>query len=333
MQPETQTWDPGRVQNQEERNKLIKINVPEHIYSLISTAMVSAVDASKQSDMEESSRTKLDSHANMPVAGRNAYIISDTGRLADVNPFTPDYESMVMSIVDAAILCECPYDGQTCMLVLRNALHVPSLKNNLVPPFVMREAGIRANDTPKIQTSDPTKEDHSIHFPETNFRIPVSLWGVFSYFVTLKPTAKQMMEAEDVHMLTPSRMNPHCDAHATNEENMLDWEGNMIQQKDKVQILLSDIQEDVALAASAEVSSTEAKAINDVIDGNRAAYDEEAHPCWKPVPRAANEISSMLASVHLHLMIRSCADVLLRELSWGSSKRPLAPPTLWEASI
>ena len=38
-----------------------------------------------------------------PVVGRNAYIISDTGRIADVNPFTPDYDSIWISIVDAAV--------------------------------------------------------------------------------------------------------------------------------------------------------------------------------------------------------------------------------------
>ena len=95
------------------------------------------------------------------------------------------------------------------------------MRNNLIPPFVMREAGIRVNDTPKIQTSDPTEEDHSIYFPDNDFRIPLSLWGVFSYFNMLKPSTKQMMNAEDVYLLTPSTMNPHCDAYATNEENML----------------------------------------------------------------------------------------------------------------
>jgi hypothetical protein len=53
----------------------------------------SALDVSEES-MEEPSRTELDSHANIPVVGRNAYNISDTGRVADVNPFTPDYDSM-----------------------------------------------------------------------------------------------------------------------------------------------------------------------------------------------------------------------------------------------
>ena len=141
---------------------------------------------------EELPRTELDSHANMPVVGRHAYVISDTGRVADVNPFTPDYDSMQVSIVDAAVQYDCPYDGQSYILVIRNALYVPSMRKNLLPPFVLREAGVRVQDTPKIQVNDPTVEDHSISFPETGFRIPLSLWGMFSYFLTSKRTAEFM---------------------------------------------------------------------------------------------------------------------------------------------
>ena len=70
MQPENQTWHPGRVQDHEGRNKLFKLNVPKHIYSLISKRMVLAIDVSEENDMEEESRTELDSHANMPASGR-----------------------------------------------------------------------------------------------------------------------------------------------------------------------------------------------------------------------------------------------------------------------
>jgi hypothetical protein len=219
----------------------------------------------------------------MPVEGQNACITSDAGRLADMNPFTPDYDSMLMSIVNAAVRCKFPCNGQMHALVARNALLVLSMRNNLTPPFAMREAGIKVNDTPKMQTTEPTKEDHSMCFPETDFRIPPSPWGMFLHFVTTKPTAEQMMEAEDVHLLTPSRMNPHCDACATNKENMLDWEGNMMQRKDRAQMLLSKTPaEDVAMAASVQVSSVEAKTIDIVLEGSAGAYDEEAHPCWKP---------------------------------------------------
>jgi hypothetical protein len=171
------------------------------------------------------------------------------------------------------------------------------MKNSLIPPFVMREAGIRVNDTPKIQTSEPTEEDHLIYFPDSDFHIPLSLWGVFSYSITPKPSTEQMMNAEDVYLLTPSKMSPHCDAYTKNEENMLDWEGNMVQRRDRVQILLSEILEDVAVTASVQVSSTEIRAIDTVFEGNVIPHDDEAHPCWQPIPRAVDEVSSILASV------------------------------------
>ena len=38
-------------------------------------------------EMDESSRTELDSHANMPVIGKNAYILSIIGETVDVAPF------------------------------------------------------------------------------------------------------------------------------------------------------------------------------------------------------------------------------------------------------
>ena len=49
----------------------------------------------------------------MPVVGRNAYVISDTDRIAGVNPFMPDYESMQIPIVDAAVRYDCPFNEHT----------------------------------------------------------------------------------------------------------------------------------------------------------------------------------------------------------------------------
>jgi hypothetical protein len=90
--------------------------------------------------------------------------------------------------VDAAVQYDCPYDGQSYILVIRNALHVPSMKNTLIPPFMLREADIRVQDMPKIQANEPSVDDHSLCFPETSFRIPLSLWGMFSYLPTVEGT-------------------------------------------------------------------------------------------------------------------------------------------------
>ena len=102
------------------------------------------------------------------------------------------------------------------------------------------------------------------------------------------------MNTEDVYLLTPSTMNHHCDAYATNEENMLDWEGNMVQRRFRVQILLSNIPEDVAMTASVQVSSAEARTIDTVLEGNVASRDENAaHPCWQTIPRAADRFEAL----------------------------------------
>jgi hypothetical protein len=75
----------------------------------------------------------------------------------------------------------------------------------------------------------------------------------------------------------------------------------MIERKDRVQILLDDVPEDAAMAASVQISSMETKAIDDVLEFNSTSYDEEVHPCWKRIPHAANEVSSCLASVSITL--------------------------------
>ena len=58
------------------------------------------------------SSIKLDSHTNMPVVGASAYIISDTGETADVNAYSPEYESRNIKIVDAALKYEILHDNK-----------------------------------------------------------------------------------------------------------------------------------------------------------------------------------------------------------------------------
>ena len=309
------------------RTRLFKIKVPMQVYSLLATIMAADVNLVLDKNVDaEQPRTELDSHANMPVVGRHAYIISDTGRVAEVNAFTPDYEPMQLSIVDAAIQYDCPYDRQSYILVIQNALHVPSMKNKLLPPFMMREAGIEVYDTPKIQRTEPTVQDHSICFPETGFRIPLSLWGIFSYFTTTKPTALLMQETEEIYLLTTSRWNPHDDSYAMNEENMLDWEGSMIGKKDRVQVLLSDVAEDTAAAASVQISSVENCAIDSVLQRSNSASEEKVQPCWKHIPRAIDEVSSVLAAVSpilndetLYQRLQDRADLGRFQMSIGST--------------
>eukprot|EP00957_Ditylum_brightwellii_P156760 11931457-Ditylum_brightwellii.AAC.1 len=82
--------------------------------------------------------------------GRDALVVSDTGRVMKVNPFTPDYDAMKVKLVDAALKYDCIHEDKSYILLVRNALHVPSMIHNLIPSYMLREAGKTVNETPKI---------------------------------------------------------------------------------------------------------------------------------------------------------------------------------------
>ena len=228
VQPGHTIWDPG-IAN-------------PYLQRRISMSSVIVADVnSARNEPDPVSRTELDSHANMPVIGRHSVIVNDTGRSVDVNPFSPDYQAMSVRIVDAVVRYDCPYDGISYLLMFRNALHVPSMSNNLIPPFMLREADIQVRDTPKIHVSDPSIDDHAISFGKGELRIPLGLWGVFSYFDTCKPSLDDCEVIDDVYQITPDRWNPHCDSFARNEDSMLDADGNMTNIRDQTRILLSEL--------------------------------------------------------------------------------------------
>jgi hypothetical protein len=81
----------------------------------------------------EESRTDLDSHANMPVVGGGAHVLLDHNKTCELSPDSPDYEPMEVPLVDAAVRYE--RDGSVYILLIRNALYVPSLDHNLLTPF------------------------------------------------------------------------------------------------------------------------------------------------------------------------------------------------------
>ena len=102
----------------------------------------------------------------------------------------------MIPIVNVALQCEDPYDGTKYILVLRNAIYVPSMVNNLIPPFVMRAAVIIVSEVPKIHLDNPNVETHSMYFAEARLRMYLSLLGAFSYFPVTKPTEEAMITNE-----------------------------------------------------------------------------------------------------------------------------------------
>ena len=82
-------------------------------------------------------RTELDSHANMVCLGRHALINKDTGKTVDGKTFTPDYNALQkVPVVTGAILMACAFTGKTWIFIFHNALSMPAMGHNLVPPFI-----------------------------------------------------------------------------------------------------------------------------------------------------------------------------------------------------
>ena len=85
------------------------------------------------------------------VLGNNASVINQTGKFAVVRSFSGVLFRMESVLnIDAAVAYDCPYTLRTRILLVRNALYVPSMQHNLIPPFLMREAELTVNNTPQI---------------------------------------------------------------------------------------------------------------------------------------------------------------------------------------
>ena len=254
---------------------------------------------------------ELDSHANMPVVGKHAYIIAETGKKVDVSPFTPDYKPLTVPLVDATVKYDNPYNGKSYILVLRNALHVPLMDNNLIPPFMLREMGVTVNDIPKIHKEVPTVDDHAITFVETGFRIPLSMWGIFSYFPTSKPTHDDLLNPNEVYILSPATWNPHSNAYSTNEESMLDWEGNMRPKKDNQhRIVLDNVEDDANMVASLFITPLEQEAID-----THSVEDDEQYDRMRilTIPWLADNVSCTLGSISNTLVDRDLSQYMCKK--------------------
>ena len=143
------------------------------------------------------STTELDSHANMVVVGHQAHVFSHNNQFVNVQAFADEVKGLRDIPVDHAVIgYDCPYSGETYILVVKNALCVPSMSHNLVPPFILREAGLEVNDKPKIHCEDPSVEDHSLFDEESGLRIPFTLDGTFTVFPTCALTDKEIEQAE-----------------------------------------------------------------------------------------------------------------------------------------
>ena len=185
--------------------------------------------------------TELDSHANMAVAGWGTTVIATTGRYATVTPFSGTLPAMdKVEIADVAMAFDDPLSTRTYILVMRNALYIPTMGHNLIPPFILREAGLWVDETPKFQLADKaTIDNHCIHDPETGLRIHLQLNGIFSYFPTRPLTVDEQYHWDNypVIFITPDGAvwDPHSLHFGEEEAAMVDADGLIVHREPRPQ--------------------------------------------------------------------------------------------------
>jgi hypothetical protein len=205
--------------------------IPNHhtIQAIITSLSQSQQDIYSERYTEQP-RSELDSHANMIVLGSCSFIFESTGRTCTVLPFSSELgQADNVPIVDGAIAYDNPDTGQAYILLVRNALYIPTMLHNLLPPFILRAGGVCVRDVPKIHCESPTTQDHSISFKNHELTIPLRLHGTFSYFNHRMPLSDELHGCDKIFLSPDSTFwNPHCDSFAMNERSITNYDGSIM---------------------------------------------------------------------------------------------------------
>ena len=134
-------------------------------------------------------------------------------------------------IKDMVIAYDCPYHKKTFLLIMKNALHVPSINHNFIPSSILDEAGLEVDTNPKIHSKNLSVDGHSIFDTATELRIPLKLRGVFSYFNSRSLNSEEIHDCKsyDTIYFTPdcSNWNPANTSWAEQEDSILEFDGNI----------------------------------------------------------------------------------------------------------
>ena len=156
---------------------------------------MSTLKTSQQPDPNDI-RTELDSHADTSVVSPAiVLILHDFEHPVALSGYDGSVGSTEAQVVSAAIAYDCPATGDTYMLVIHQAVAVPSMQHILLSSMQLRDNDVRVNDEPKYLALNPSQEHHLITLPEANDvpakRIPLHIIGVTCYFPTRGPTKEE----------------------------------------------------------------------------------------------------------------------------------------------
>ena len=91
----------------------------------------------------------------------------------------------IMKTVSGAVAYDNPTPGTTVIIVVHQAIHVPTMNCNLICPIQLRMNDVELIEKPKLLKEDPTDDSHATSCEDntgTLVNMTVALKGVTSYF-------------------------------------------------------------------------------------------------------------------------------------------------------
>ena len=161
-----------------------------YLFYRIAAVIAQVGNASVKDVLGSEGCKEMDSHANMCVLGKHCYLLTklETAQTVSVGVFSKSARDLNnVPIVDTMLANDCERTNQVYLLVLRNALYIESMDDNLIPPFILQEDGITVDKRVKIHCGDSgTKEDPTIQEGATGLFITMQLRNIFFYFLSRK---------------------------------------------------------------------------------------------------------------------------------------------------
>ena len=132
--------------------------------SAFATERIAATTRAKESLEDPTEHpTDLDSHADTCVVGRNALIVHLLDKKVNVTGFDPTQGKVEdLNLVSAALACDCPATGEPIILMMHQAVHVPTMTNDLLCPMQMRVNDVELYKCPKFMENRPSDTSHSL---------------------------------------------------------------------------------------------------------------------------------------------------------------------------
>ena len=147
-------------------------------------------------------QTELDSHADTIVVGSNFLVMNYTERSCDVSPYTDAYEPMKNIPIVKAATGYTSLNGRDYILIVNEALYIPSLNHSLLNPNQMRHFGIEVQDNPY------SDEPMAITSPDDEFSACLLSNGTTIYLNTWCPSQQDLERLPKIVLSSPKQWDP-----------------------------------------------------------------------------------------------------------------------------